>query len=140
MKKTIMLLAVALAVTSGSLAQSMSVPSTDPVKETKGGSTWEGYIVDARYAKEITGDPETAMKRAAEYSRALAVKETAFGLIVDGRWMRFDEASNQKAVEYIKSSKVEKGFRVLAQGTMSGDVLAVTSIKEAPETLDPSIN
>ena len=140
MKKKIMLLAAALAVTGSALAQSMSVPNPDPAKETKVGSTWEGYIVDARYAKEITGDPETAMKRAAEYSKAMAVKETAFGLIVDGRWMKFDEASNQKAVEYIKSSKVEKGFRVLVQGTLSGDALAVTSIKEAPETLDPSIN
>ena len=140
MRKNIMLLAVALAVTSGALAQSMSVPNTDPAKETKVGSTWEGYLVDAKYAKEITANPETAMKRAAEYSRATALKETAFGIIVDGKWMKFDEASNQKAVEHIKASKAEKGIRVIVQGTMAGEALAVTSIKEAPATLDPSIN
>jgi hypothetical protein len=62
---------------------------------------------------------------------------TTFGLITpDGKYVRFDELSNTKVVEYVKSHKAwkremegKKPVKVRVVGTPNGDTIVVESIK-----------
>jgi len=73
---------------------------------------------------------------AAQHEKDCALKEacaqSGFQLVVGEKHMKFDEAGNKLALEYL--SKEDSTTRVTVEGTPSEDgmTLAVTSIKSAP--------
>jgi hypothetical protein len=67
----------------------------------------------------------------AEHSRQCAMKcaKSGFGLVTaDGKFVKFDEAGNTKALEALKASEKEKDLKATVSGTVEGDVLKVESI------------
>lgn len=95
--------------------------------------TMQGYVVDAMCAKGMAGK-ETTMKKAAGHTKDCALEKecaaSGYGLFSDGKWYKFDAAGDKLAKDMIEKSSREKGLAFEVAGTMSGDILAVTLLKE----------
>jgi hypothetical protein len=56
--------------------------------------------------------------------------KSGFGLVTgEGKFLKFDEAGNAKALEALKATDKEKDLKAKVEGTMDGDVLQVTSVE-----------
>jgi hypothetical protein len=113
------------------------------VKETKGMSetkaaapSWTGYLVDkmcgARYVK---GDATAAAEKGMKHSKACALDEdcaaSGFGIIMDGKYIKFDEAGDKIAADYLNKSDKKSNFLVEVSGSKDGDMLKVKSLADA---------
>lgn len=140
MQKRVAFLVIALMLTGGAIAQEkrMTSATQDQPKE----ATWHGYLVDAKSAKEMAKDPESAMQRAAEYAAATAITNEihGYGIFVEGKWLPFEATANKKVIEFLKTTKLAKGIHVAVTGNMAGENIAVTSIRQSEKTLPHQVN
>ena len=134
--KLMAVVTLALCVTVLGLAQSVKKELKKAVAaESKPQAvTMQGYVVDAMCAKGMAGK-ETTMKKAAGHTKDCALEKecaaSGYGLFSDGKWYKFDAAGDKLAKDMIEKSSREKGLAFEVAGTMSGDILAVTLLKEA---------
>ncbi|MND08901.1 hypothetical protein D3C83_318470 [compost metagenome] len=49
-------------------------------------------------------------------------------MLADGKFVKFDEAGNAKAMALLKSTSKEKDLKAKVTGTLDGEVIQVTSI------------
>lgn len=88
----------------------------------------------AAFADTMSGtlvDLNCKGKDLAEHSRQCAMKcaKSGFGLVTaDGKFVKFDETGNAKALEALQASAKEKDLKATVTGTVDGDVLKVESI------------
>jgi len=84
--------------------------------------TWSGTVVDvncknndlARHTKEC----------------ALKCSKSGYGIVLaDGKFIKFDESGNVKALNALKATNKEKDLKAKVAGTMKGDVIEVESIE-----------
>ena len=94
--------------------------------------TVKGYIVDVMCGGDMTGSD--AMAKAAKHERTCALKgscaESGFGVMSDGKFYKFDDNGNTKAKSLLESSKKKSAPMAEVTGTIDGDKLAVSSMKE----------
>ena len=85
------------------------------------GETWTGHVVDTMCkGKDVASHTKKC---------AMGCAKSGFGLVTsDGKFVKFDEAGNAKALEAIKASDKDKDLRAKVSGTMDGDVIKVESI------------
>ncbi len=90
-------------------------------------STVNGFLMD----KSCGAKPE----RAANHSKSCTEKcaGSGLGVVAEGKFIAFDETGNQLGADLLKNTKQTKGIKVTVEGTREGDVLKVSSIKEAAE-------
>ncbi len=84
--------------------------------------TWSGTVVDTMCKN----------KDVANHTRqcALGCAKSGFGLVTsDGKFVKFDEAGNAKALAALKASKKDKDLRAKVTGNLDGDIIAVESIE-----------
>jgi hypothetical protein len=83
--------------------------------------TWNGTLVDVMCKdKDIAAHTRKC---------ALGCAKSGFGLVTsDGKFMKFDEAGNAKALAALKASQKEKDLKAKVEGTLDGDVVQVSSI------------
>ena len=88
----------------------------------------------AAFADTMSGtlvDLNCKGKDLAEHSKQCAMRcaKSGFGLVTaDGKFVKFDEAGNTKALEALKASEKEKDLKATVTGSVDGDVLKVESI------------
>jgi hypothetical protein len=133
MKQIMVLMAVVAMLSATAIAQDerMNPQNQNPALDQS--QSWQGYLVDAKSAATIAKDPDNAMKKAAEYTResALAADPAeGFGIFVEGHWLKFDDTGNSQAEDLIKASEQKKGLMIAVTGTLNGDTIAVTSMRE----------
>jgi len=79
---------------------------------------WNGVLIDAACAKKQKTDGD-----AADHPKSCAMKEgcmkSGLGLFHDGKFIKFDEAGQTKAKEYLE--KEEHGTKVHVTGKLSED-------------------
>lgn len=87
-----------------------------------GAETWEGTLIDAQCkGKDVAGHTTPC---------AIACAKGGYGLVTsDGRFLKFDDAGNAKALAALKETKKEKNLRARVTGKRAGDALAVDSIR-----------
>ena len=105
-------------------------------KETSKAIT--GYLVDKMCGSTMAKkSADKAMESAAKHTKQCAMEEgcaeSGYGLMMNGKWMAFDETGNKKAAEYLKKTKATDHLLVAVSGTQMKDKIAVASIKEAKE-------
>ncbi len=85
------------------------------------GETWSGHVVDTMCkGKDVASHTKQCN---------LGCAKSGFGLVTpDGKFMKFDEAGNAKALAAIKATDKDKDLRAKVTGTMDGDVIKVESI------------
>ena len=83
--------------------------------------TWSGTVVDvACKGKDLAGHTKKC---------AMGCSKSGYGLVTaDGKFVKFDEAGNAKALDAIKATTKEKDLKGSVTGTMEGDVIKVDSI------------
>src|SRR5438046_3098198 len=84
--------------------------------------TWSGTLVDVSCKdKDLAGHTKKC---------AMGCSKSGFGLVLsDGKFVKFDEAGNAKALATLKSSSKEKDLKAKVSGTLDGDTVQVSSIE-----------
>ena len=129
MKSAALLAVFALLLTSSLLTQAQEK------KDMSMTHTMKGYLVDKMCATGMVKKaPEEAMAKAAKHTKNCALDESCvesgFGLVYDGKWIKFDEAGDKKAVAWLKKIDKKNDLMVEVTGTHDGDLFKVASIKE----------
>jgi hypothetical protein len=105
-------------------------------------TTWNGTLVDeacrTTRTKETKSDPgKTETKTTIVTECPVATTTTSFGLLTaDGKYVRFDDASNERIIETIKNNKnwtayvtERKPIKTRVVGTLDGDVVVIREIR-----------
>jgi hypothetical protein len=113
-------------------------------------TTWNGTLVDWACQSSHTESKESSTQtnpdqsvthkessRSTTVSCPVTTTTTSFGLLTsDGRYVHFDEPSNTKIVEVVKSNKdwnrfivAKKPVKVKVVGTANGEVVVLESIQ-----------
>jgi hypothetical protein len=84
--------------------------------------TWSGTLIDAMCKGR---DPANHTRQC-----AISCSKSGYGVLASGgRFIRFDDAGNAKALAALKASKKEKDLRAKVTGSLDGDVIKVDSIE-----------
>jgi hypothetical protein len=83
--------------------------------------TWTGTLVDVMCkGKDLAGHTTKC---------AVSCAKSGYGLVLaDGKFVKFDEAGNAKALAMLKSTAKEKDLKAKVSGSLDGDTVAVSSI------------
>jgi hypothetical protein len=87
--------------------------------------TWKSLpLMDSHCSEKMAGDPDSHPR-----SCALQCAKGGYGVITaDGKFLKFDEAGNEKALDALKKSEKKDHLRATIEGTLNGDVITVTSL------------
>jgi hypothetical protein len=84
--------------------------------------TWSGTLVDAMCKKQDLASHTTKC--------AIGCAKSGYGLVMaDGKFMKFDEAGNAKALAALKATSKEKDLKAKVTGTLDGDTVQVESVE-----------
>jgi|SRR5690349_20377544 len=90
--------------------------------------TVSGTLMDTGCAKKHMGEN---LSKADSHPKSCAMQcgaKSGFAVVTgDGKVLKLDEASNKKALDYLKDSKSDS-MKVKVSGTVNGDTLTVDSI------------
>jgi len=83
--------------------------------------TWNGTLVDVMCKdKDIAGHTKKC---------ALGCAKSGFGLVTsDGKFVKFDESGNAKALAALQATGKEKDLKAKVEGTLDGETVQVSSI------------
>jgi len=86
--------------------------------------TWSGTVVDVSCkGKDLASHTKKC---------AMGCAKSGFGIVTaDGKFIKFDEAGNAKALDALKASNKDKDLKATVTGSMEGDVIKVDSISIA---------
>ncbi len=111
--------------------------------DAKSSHIMTGYLVDKMCAQKMTKlDEAKATEKAMKHTKDCALedmcKEDGYGLVSNGKFIKFDDNGDKLAVAYFEKSTKEKDFLVDVSGTMDGDVMKVESINDVQEKAEKS--
>lgn len=94
-------------------------------------STVEGFLVDKMCASQHASEGE---KFGSMHKRDCALMadcvKSGYGVVTaDGKYLKFDQAGDSKALAALKASKKKDDLRVKVTGTQEGDTIKVASLK-----------
>jgi hypothetical protein len=83
--------------------------------------TWTGTLVDVMCkGKDLSSHPAKC---------AVSCAKSGYGLVLsDGKFVKFDEGGNAKALAALKSTDKEKDLKAKVSGSLDGDMVRVSSI------------
>ena len=83
--------------------------------------TWTGTLVDVMCkGKDLAGHTTKC---------AIGCAKSGYGIVLsDGKFVKFDEAGNSKALSTLKATEKEKDLKVKVNGKLDGETVAVESI------------
>lgn len=83
--------------------------------------TWNGTLVDVMCKDKDLASHTTKC--------AIGCSKSGYGLVMgDGKFVKFDEAGNAKALAALKATSKESDLKAKVSGTLDGDVVQVESI------------
>jgi hypothetical protein len=106
-------------------------------KEGTGEKTYKGFLADKMCGTGFTktGDAKTAATKAKKHTKDCALEEnckaSGYGLIIGGKFHKFNDAGDKIALDYLNKTKRENNLVVQVKVTMDGDVINVASLKDA---------
>lgn len=93
-----------------------------PLAGLAAAETWNGTLVDVMCKdRDLAGHTRQC---------AIACAKSGFGLVLqDGKFLKFDETGNAKALAALKASAKEKDLKAKVTGERDGDLVKVQSIE-----------
>jgi hypothetical protein len=84
--------------------------------------TWNGTLVDVMCKnKDLAGHTTKC---------AIGCAKSGYGLVLsDGKFVKFDETGNSKALAVLKATSKEKELKAKVTGTLDGDTVQVESVE-----------
>lgn len=93
-----------------------------------------GQLVDVEFMNELNpgdyGRPDVLEKVRHFSGEEMLRRSEDFGMLVDGRFYRFDRTGNQLAREILSRGGFRTDFRVTATGTVQGEVMRATTVED----------
>ena len=86
-----------------------------------------GILVDAECGAQIAGDVEKAT--AHPVSCALASREAGYGIVSEGKFLKFDDFGNKQAVLLLKATEGKTSPKVRVEGHFKDDQVIVSAIE-----------
>lgn len=126
-------LLILLAPTSGTPGQKAQTRNSAPKNQSQPQVPVTGYLVDRMCAASmVKRDSAVAMAKAKKHTVACAFHEecasSGFGLIVNGRFIRFSPAGDTLALAYLNATNLTDNVFVDAFATSAKEPLEVTRI------------
>lgn len=149
MKKLTLVATVIVAILFAStplLAQEKKMEKKDGMMEKKDGMmekkdmgdkmmsmTWKGFLVDKMCGSGMAKKAkDEAMSKAMKHTVSCALEEgcmeSGYGLLIDGKYHKFDEAGDKMAVDYLKKATFKDNILVEVSGSHEGEIIKVKSI------------
>jgi hypothetical protein len=91
------------------------------------GESKTGILVDARCGSNLAKDASEAA--AHPVSCAIDSAESGYGIIADGRFLRFDDHGNRQATLLLKATPKESNLKVRVGGHFEGDLIKVSELE-----------
>lgn len=89
------------------------------------GETWTGTVVDVMCKGNDLASHTTKC--------ALSCAKGGYGLVLaDGKFVKFNEKGNAKALAALKATSKEKDLKAKVSGSLDGDVIQVQNIEVLP--------
>lgn len=104
-------------------AGSMLVPA--------GPDTRTGVVMDAACGARVAANAEKTAKHTVACALMESCKASGFGLILEGRFLKFDPAGDEQALKLLEAAKVRENFRAEVTGEFSEDNIKVSAMKAA---------
>jgi len=89
-----------------------------------------GILIDAACGKRLAESPAEAMSHQVSCSLKEECSKNGFGVIVDGRFFKFDKMGNKLATIILKNTDKKEGVRVRVDGHFDSYIIS-PSILEA---------
>ncbi len=86
--------------------------------------TWSNVpLTDAMCANKVKDNPDS-------HSRECIINcaDSGFGILADGKFLKFDQEGNQKVLALLKESDKKDHIRVTVTGKLEGDMIQVESV------------
>jgi len=97
------------------------------------GTTYSGVLMDVACGAK-TPKNEHPDARAKGHTKSCALMEncmkSGYGIFVDGKFLKFDDKGNSLAKSVLESTKKDKDIEVTVTGTLDGENIKVTDLKE----------
>jgi len=108
----------------GLLAFVFAVASLASPLQAADAQTWKSLpLMDGHCVEKTAADPDAHPR-----SCALQCAAGGYGVIADGKFLKFDETGNEKALAALKKSEKKDHLRATVTGILQGDVITVSSI------------
>lgn len=86
-----------------------------------------GILVDAKCGASLVEKESDA--EAHRVTCALDSREHGFGIIVDGKFLRFDDYGNKQALLLLKATQKQSNLKVRVGGHFEGDLAKVSELE-----------
>ncbi len=96
-----------------------------------GPDTRTGVLMDAACGARVAANVEKAAKHTVACALMESCKASGFGLVLEGRFLKFDPAGDEEAVKLLENAKVRENFRVEVTGEFSDTDVKVSGMKAA---------
>ena len=87
--------------------------------------------MDAACGARVAANVEKAAKHTVACALMESCKASGFGLVLEGRFLKFDPAGDEEAVKLLENAKVRENFRVEVTGEFSETDVQVSAMKAA---------
>ena len=96
-----------------------------------GPDTRTGVVMDAACGARVAANAEKTAKHTVACALMESCKASGFGLILEGRFLKFDPAGDKQALKLLEAAKVRENFRAEVTGEFSEDDVKVSAMKAA---------
>lgn len=96
-----------------------------------GPDTRTGVVMDAACGARVAANAEKTAKHTVACALMESCKASGFGLILEGRFLKFDPAGDEQALKLLEAAKVRENFRAEVTGEFSEDDVKVSAMKAA---------
>ncbi len=84
----------------------------------------EGILIDTACGKRLAEAPEEAMSHQVSCSLEEECAKNGYGVIVDGRFFKFDKMGNKLATIILKNTDKKEGVRVRVDGHFDSYIIS----------------
>ena len=96
-----------------------------------GPDTRTGVLMDAACGARVAANAEKTAKHTVACALMESCKASGFGLILKGRFLKFDAAGDEQALKLLEAAKVRENFRAEVTGEFSENDVKVSTMKTA---------
>ena len=92
-----------------------------------------GILMDKACGQVMAANAEKVRKHGPVCALMESCKQSGFGLILDGKFLSFDETGNKVALAIFQNTESQSNIQVDVTGDFSGDKVRVKSIVESTQ-------
>lgn len=94
------------------------------------GEAKTGVLIDAMCGEKVAANAEKVANHKVSCARMDNCKESGYGIVVEGKFLKFDAAGDEKAWAVLEKTSKSNDLKVKVTGALEGDTLKVSSIEE----------